>query len=88
MRGGCEALHPAKGARAIADDGSNSYNTFLTWQVRRGEWDEFSDDDLRRTFLKYGEIDPKMSYMIRDGLTQQHKGYGFVAYKTAGDRAA
>ena len=40
--------------------------------MRRGEWDDFSDDDLRRTFVKYGEIDEKMSYMIRDGQTQQH----------------
>ena len=56
--------------------------------MRRGEWDDFSDDDLRRTFVKYGEIDEKMSYMIRDGQTQQHKGYGFVAFKTAGHRAA
>ena len=54
--------------------------------MRRGEWDDFSDDDLRRTFVKYGEIDEKMSYMIRDGQTQQHKGYGFVAFRTAGRR--
>ena len=46
--------------------------------MRRGEYDTFLDDDLRREFSKYGTV--TRAEMTMDKTTGWSKGYGFVSF--------
>ena len=58
----------------------------VTRKVKRGEHDGFTDGDLAETFAVYGEI--ARAEMIRDSLTGDHKGYGFVSFIEQGAEEA
>jgi len=52
--------------------------------LRKSHGDDFSDEDMREAFSRFGEIVKLATYMIRDGgKTAPHKGYGFVVFKKA-----
>ena len=48
--------------------------------MRRGEYDTFTDEDLRREFGKYGTV--TRAEITIDKETGWSKGYGFVSFAT------
>ena len=55
-------------------------NLFVVRKMRRGEYDEFNDEDLRREFSKHGEV--TRAEMTIDKENGWSKGFGFVSYAT------
>jgi len=55
-------------------------NLFVVRKMRRGEYDEFNDEDLRREFAKYGTV--TRAEMTIDKENGWSKGFGFVSYGT------
>ena len=53
-------------------------NLFVVRKMRRGEYDEFNDEDLRREFSKYGAV--TRAEMTIDKETGWSKGFGFVSF--------
>ena len=49
-------------------------------KVRRGEYDEFNDEDLRREFAKHGNV--TRAEMTIDKENGWSKGFGFVSFAT------
>lgn len=56
-------------------------NLFVVRKLRREEYDEFNDQDLREAFSKYGEV--LRCEMSIDGATGWSKGFGFVSFTEA-----
>lgn len=50
-------------------------------KLRRGEYDQFTDEDLRECFSKYGEV--LRCTMTVDPESGWSKGFGFVSFTTA-----
>ena len=55
-------------------------NLFVVRKMRRGEYDEFNDEDLRREFSRHGEV--TRAEMTIDKENGWSKGFGFVSYAT------
>lgn len=55
-------------------------NLFVVRKMRRGEYDEFNDEDLRREFGKYGTV--SRAEMTIDKENGWSKGFGFVSFQT------
>jgi|TARA_B100000513_G_scaffold172258_1_gene88321 hypothetical protein len=53
-------------------------NLFIVRKMRRGEYDAFTDEDLKREFGKYGTV--MRSEMTIDKETGWSKGFGFVSF--------
>ena len=61
-------------------------NLFIVRKMRRGEYDTFLDDDLRREFSKYGTV--TRAEMTMDKTTGWSKGYGFVSFSQPAEAEA
>jgi len=61
-------------------------NLFVVRKMRRGEYDEFNDEDLRREFSKYGEV--TRAAMTIDKENGWSKGFGFVSFGTVAEADA
>ena len=61
-------------------------NLFVVRKMRRGEYDEFNDEDLRREFGKYGTV--TRAEMTIDKENGWSKGFGFVSYATVDEADA
>lgn len=55
-------------------------NLFVVRKMRRGEYDEFNDEDLAREFGKYGVV--TRAEMTIDRESGWSKGFGFVSFQT------
>ena len=56
-------------------------NLFVVRKMRRGEYDEFFDEDLRRGFERFGTV--LRAEVTLDKDTGVSKGYGFVSFSAA-----
>lgn len=70
---------PSRGSVAKGPPGSN---LFVVRKLRREEYDEFNDQDLREAFSKYGDV--LRCEMSIDSGTGWSKGFGFVSYTEPG----
>lgn len=73
----------AAAAGAVGPDGTTlkgppGANLFIVRKMRRGEYDTFTDEDLRREFGKFGTV--TRAEMTIDKETGWSKGYGFVSF--------
>ena len=55
-------------------------NLFVVRKMRRGEYDDFGDADLRQAFERYGTI--LRAEITLDKDTGVSKGFGFVSFDT------
>ena len=55
-------------------------NLFIQRKMRRGEYDQFSDEDLRREFGQFGNV--TRAEMTIDRENGWSKGFGFVSFST------
>jgi len=53
-------------------------NLFVVRKMRRGEYDDFNDDQLREAFERYGTL--LRAEITVDKDTGVSKGFGFVSY--------
>jgi len=60
--------------------GPHGANLFVVRKMRRGEYDEFNDNDLRTEFGKFGTV--TRAEMTIDKETGWSKGFGFVSFST------
>jgi len=73
------AMAPRGGSVQKGPPGSN---LFVVRKLRREEYDEFNDQDLREAFSKYGDV--LRCEMSIDSGTGWSKGFGFVSYTEPG----
>jgi len=71
---------------AQGSKGPPGANLFVVRKMRRGEYDTFGDEDLRREFGRYGTV--LRAGMMVDSETGWSKGYGFVSFSNAADADA
>jgi len=77
------APRPAGGGGGGGGGGPNTKgpagaNLFVVRKMRRGEYDEFNDNDLRTEFGKFGTV--TRAEMTMDKETGWSKGFGFVSF--------
>uniref|UniRef100_A0A6T7R1G6 Uncharacterized protein n=2 Tax=Phaeocystis antarctica TaxID=33657 RepID=A0A6T7R1G6_9EUKA len=73
------ALRPAGGCgEGPNTKGPHGANLFVVRKMRRGEYDEFNDNDLRTEFGKFGTV--TRAEMTMDKETGWSKGFGFVSF--------
>ena len=70
----------ATASAAGGSKGPPGANLFLQRKMRRGEYDQFNDDDLRREFGQFGHV--TRAEMTIDRENGWSKGFGFVSYAT------
>jgi len=77
----------SRGGAGAGTKGPPGANLFVVRKLRREEYDEFNDMDLREAFGKYGEV--MRCEMSIDSATGWSKGFGFVSFAdpTAADAA-
>ena len=78
--GGANALQVASTGNGSSLKGPPGANLFIVRKMRRGEYDTFTDEDLRREFGKYGTV--TRAEITIDKETGWSKGYGFVSFAT------
>jgi len=66
---------------ASGHKGPPGSNLFIVRKMRRGEYDQFNDEDLRREFSKYGTV--LRAEMTIDKETGWSKGFGFVSFSAS-----
>jgi RNA recognition motif-containing protein len=73
---------PEKKPSAVSSGVSGGNPCFNNLYVKNFPRPEFTDDDLRELFFKYGEI--VSAVVMKDGEGKS-KGFGFVCFKEPGD---
>jgi len=68
-------------AGGTVQKGPSGANLFVVRKLRRGEYDQFTDQDLREAFTKYGDV--LRCELAVDPESGWSKGYGFVSYTSA-----
>ena len=63
---------------AVPTKGPPGANLFVVRKMRRGEYDEFNNADLRSEFSKFGTV--TRAEMTIDKETGWSKGFGFVSF--------
>merc|ERR1719152_1110322 len=70
------------GGGGTKSKGPPGANLFVVRKMRRGEFDEFYDDDLRETFGRFGTL--LRAEITLDKDTGVSKGFGFVSFTEPG----
>eukprot|EP00299_Pterocystis_sp_00344_P013861 c6834_g1_i1.p1 GENE.c6834_g1_i1~~c6834_g1_i1.p1 ORF type:complete len:110 (-),score=16.50 c6834_g1_i1:19-348(-) len=63
---------------ASGTKGPPGSNLFVLRKLRRGEYDEFGDKELRDSFAVYGNV--LRAEMTKDPETGWSRGFGFVSF--------
>lgn len=61
-------------------------NLFVVRKIRKGEYDSFSSEDLRREFSKFGTV--TRAEMTLDKNTGWSRGFGFISFATVAEADA
>ena len=70
----------AGGGGGTKAKGPPGANLFVMRKMRRGEYDDFNDEDLRQAFERFGPI--IRAEITLDKETGVSKGFGFVSFAT------
>lgn len=73
-------------AAPVGEKGPPGANLFVVRKLRRGELDDFNDEDLRQEFSKYGTVTrAALSFDRETGIS---KGFGFVSFSAPAEADA